>query len=302
MARKKPAEIDEPVKITPNQIVAFNLTEARRLRGWTQEEAAAQLEPFVGARWSKATFSSAERSIDGRRIRQFTADEIVAFSRCFGVPIGFFFMPPRPSESETPVRFATAENDDYGLSLAELLDAIFGTPGEREVMSTRLNDYLGEIPIMMGGGEFIVNGAERVIVSQLHRSPGVFFEHDRGKTHSSGKLLFSARIIPYRGSWLDFEFDAKDVVYVRIDRKRKLPATVLLQALGYSAAKIMDTFYNKVTYKLDKAGWLSTRRISLTPRTMRCRSSGSDRNAGSIAGGASASTRSCARRSRRRTS
>ena len=147
MARKKPAEIEDPVKITPNQIVAFNLTVARQLRGWTQEQAAVQLERFVGARWSKATFSSAERSIDGRRIRQFTADEIVAFSRCFDVPIGFFFMPPRPSESEAPVRFATAENDDYGLSLAELLDAIFGTPGEREVMSGRLNDYLGEIPM-----------------------------------------------------------------------------------------------------------------------------------------------------------
>jgi len=147
MARKNPDKIADPVKITPNQIVAFNLTVARQLRGWTQEEAAAQLEPYVGARWSKATFSSAERSIDGRRIRQFTADEIVAFSRCFDVPIGFFFMPPRPSQSETPVRFATAENDDYGLSLAELLDAIFGTPGEREVMSARLNEYLGEIPM-----------------------------------------------------------------------------------------------------------------------------------------------------------
>jgi transcriptional regulator with XRE-family HTH domain len=145
MAHKKPADTEDPVKITPNQVVAFNLTVARQLRGWTQEEAAEKLEPFVGARWSKATFSSAERSIDGRRIRQFTADEIVAFSRCFGVPIGFFFMPPRPSESEAPVRFATADNDDYGLSLAELLDAIFGTPGEREVMSARLNDYLGEI-------------------------------------------------------------------------------------------------------------------------------------------------------------
>jgi hypothetical protein len=147
MARKKHEGIDETVKITPNQIVAFNLTEARRLRGWTQEEAAAELEPYVGARWSKATFSSAERSIDGRRVRQFTADEIVAFSRCFDVPIGYFFMPPRPSQSETPVRFATAEDRDLGLSLAELLDAIFGTPGEREVMSARLNEYLGEIPM-----------------------------------------------------------------------------------------------------------------------------------------------------------
>lgn len=148
MARKKHQQmVDETVAITPNQIVAFNLTVARQLRGWTQEQAAVALEPYVGARWSKATFSSAERSIDGRRIRQFTADEIVAFSRCFDVPIGFFFMPPRPSQSETPVRFATAENEDYGLTLAELLDAIFGTPGKREVLSQRLNDYLGEISL-----------------------------------------------------------------------------------------------------------------------------------------------------------
>lgn len=91
--------------------------------------------------------------------------------------------------------------------------------------------YMGEIPLMTENGTFIINGTERVIVAQLHRSPGVFFEHDRGKTHSSGKLLFSARVIPYRGSWLDFEFDPKDLVFVRIDRRRKLPATVLLRAL-----------------------------------------------------------------------
>jgi DNA-directed RNA polymerase subunit beta len=93
--------------------------------------------------------------------------------------------------------------------------------------------YMGEMPLMTENGTFIINGTERVIVSQLHRSPGVFFDHDKGKTHSSGKLLFSARIIPYRGSWLDFEFDPKDNVFVRIDRRRKLPATILLRALGY---------------------------------------------------------------------
>ena len=98
--------------------------------------------------------------------------------------------------------------------------------------------YMGEIPLMTDNGTFVINGTERVIVSQLHRSPGVFFDHDRGKTHSSGKLLFNARIIPYRGSWLDFEFDHKDCVYVRIDRRRKLPATVLLRALGLSLIHI----------------------------------------------------------------
>jgi DNA-directed RNA polymerase subunit beta len=94
--------------------------------------------------------------------------------------------------------------------------------------------YMGELPLMTDNGTFIINGTERVIVSQLHRSPGVFFDHDRGKTHSSGKLLFSARIIPYRGSWLDFEFDPKDCLFVRIDRRRKLPVTILLRALGYN--------------------------------------------------------------------
>ena len=103
--------------------------------------------------------------------------------------------------------------------------------------------YMGEIPLMTDTGTFVINGTERVIVAQLHRSPGVFFEHDRGKTHSSGKLLFSARVIPYRGSWLDFEFDPKDLVYVRIDRRRKLPATVLLRALGYSAMEILERFF-----------------------------------------------------------
>jgi DNA-directed RNA polymerase subunit beta len=104
--------------------------------------------------------------------------------------------------------------------------------------------YMGEIPLMTDTGTFVINGTERVIVSQLHRSPGVFFDHDRGKTHSSGKLLYNARIIPYRGSWLDFEFDHKDSIYVRIDRRRKLPATVLLRALGYDNQTIIDTFFD----------------------------------------------------------
>jgi DNA-directed RNA polymerase subunit beta len=105
--------------------------------------------------------------------------------------------------------------------------------------------YMGEIPLMTDTGTFVINGTERVIVSQLHRSPGVFFEHDRGKTHSSGKLLYSARIIPYRGSWLDFEFDPKDSVFVRIDRRRKLAATILLRALGYSVEEILSMFFEK---------------------------------------------------------
>ena len=114
--------------------------------------------------------------------------------------------------------------------------------------------YMGEIPLMTDTGTFIINGTERVIVAQLHRSPGVFFEHDRGKTHSSGKLLFSARVIPYRGSWLDFEFDPKDLVYVRIDRRRKLPATVLLRALGLNTEEILEIFFERNTYELQESG------------------------------------------------
>ena len=114
--------------------------------------------------------------------------------------------------------------------------------------------YMGEMPLMTENGTFVINGTERVIVSQLHRSPGVFFEHDKGKTHSSGKLLFSARVIPYRGSWLDFEFDPKDALFVRIDRRRKLPATILLRALGFDSQQILDTFFDKDVYTLGEKG------------------------------------------------
>ncbi|APE27763.1 DNA-directed RNA polymerase subunit beta [Aurantiacibacter gangjinensis] len=126
----------------------------------------------------------------------------------------------------------------------------------RSVLDIKEQDvYMGDMPLMTGNGTFIINGTERVIVSQMHRSPGVLFDHDRGKTHSSGKFLFAARVIPYRGSWLDFEFDAKDIVNVRIDRKRKLPVTSLLYALGLDSEQILDHFYETVTWKRGKDGW-----------------------------------------------
>ncbi|GGK83956.1 DNA-directed RNA polymerase subunit beta [Amphritea balenae] len=118
--------------------------------------------------------------------------------------------------------------------------------------------YMGEMPLMTDNGTFVVNGTERVIVSQLHRSPGVFFDHDKGKTHSSGKLLYSARVIPYRGSWLDFEFDPKDSLFVRIDRRRKLPATILLRALGYTTEEILETFFENTEWTLDGDSVLMT--------------------------------------------
>ncbi|MGO2131636.1 MAG: DNA-directed RNA polymerase subunit beta [Halomonas sp.] len=125
--------------------------------------------------------------------------------------------------------------------------------------------YMGEIPLMTENGTFVINGTERVIVSQLHRSPGVFFDHDKGKSHSSGKLLYSARVIPYRGSWLDFEFDPKDAVFVRIDRRRKLPATVLLRALDMSTEEILDEFFDTSTFHIEKNGFS----VELVPSRLR---------------------------------
>jgi DNA-directed RNA polymerase subunit beta len=163
--------------------------------------------------------------------------------------------------------------------------------GSRSIRDIKEQDvYMGDMPLMTGKGTFVINGTERVIVSQMHRSPGVFFDHDRGKTHSSGKFLFAARVIPYRGSWLDFEFDAKDILHVRIDRRRKLPITTFLMALDSAATaalrterteegkdlepfeavgmpneEILDVFYDKVSYKSSKGGWqtaLNVERLS----------------------------------------
>ncbi|AVX04378.1 DNA-directed RNA polymerase [Maritalea myrionectae] len=128
--------------------------------------------------------------------------------------------------------------------------------GARSVKDIKEQDvYMGDMPFMTSNGTFVVNGTERVIVSQMHRSPGVFFDHDKGKSHSSGKLLFAARIIPYRGSWLDLEFDAKDIVFARIDRRRKIPVTSLLKALGMDAEEILATYYNTISFERTKNGW-----------------------------------------------
>jgi len=146
--------------------------------------------------------------------------------------------------------------------------------GAKSVKDIKEQDvYMGDVPFMTDNGTFVVNGTERVIVSQMHRSPGVFFDHDKGKTHSSGKLLFAARVIPYRGSWLDFEFDAKDIVHVRIDRRRKLPATTLLYALGLTQEEILGYFYGKIGFKHNKDGSWST---PLEPTWMRNAKTASD--------------------------
>ena len=194
-------------------------------------------------------------------------------------------------ELETP-KFDVDECQQRGLTFAAPLkvtlrlvvwdvDEFTGAKSIRDIKEQEV--YMGDMPLMTQNGTFVINGTERVIVSQMHRSPGVFFDHDKGKTHSSGKYLFAARVIPYRGSWLDFEFDAKDILYVRIDRRRKLPASTLLLALvsgdceayleecevageevernkvyGMPSEEILDYFYDKVVYKREKNGWKTT--------------------------------------------
>src|SRR5829696_1709603 len=166
-------------------------------------------------------------------------------------------------ELETP-KYDVDECQQRGITFAAPLNVtlrlvvwdVDEDTGSRSIRDIKEQDvYMGDMPLMTRNGTFIINGTERVIVSQMHRSPGVFFDHDKGKTHSSGKYLFAARVIPYRGSWLDFEFDAKDIVNVRIDRKRKLPVTALLHALDMSSEEVLNTFYDRVTFVRGKNGW-----------------------------------------------
>ena len=171
--------------------------------------------------------------------------------------VSFVFEPPKFDEEECQQRDITYAAP-LKVKMRLVVFDVDDDTGARSVKDIKEQDvYMGDIPLMTEKGTFIVNGTERVIVSQMHRSPGVFFSHDKGKGHSSGKFLFSARIIPYRGSWLDFEFDAKDILYARIDRRRKLPATSILYALGMSKEDILGHYYEQVAYKRDKKndGW-----------------------------------------------
>ena len=171
--------------------------------------------------------------------------------------VSFVFEPPKFDEEDCQQRDITYAAP-LKVKMRLVVFDVDDDTGARSVKDIKEQDvYMGDIPLMTEKGTFIVNGTERVIVSQMHRSPGVFFSHDKGKGHSSGKFLFSARIIPYRGSWLDFEFDAKDILYARIDRRRKLPATSILYALGMSKEDILAHYYKQVAYKRDKKndGW-----------------------------------------------
>src|SRR5688572_16539332 len=174
-------------------------------------------------------------------ISDFTGQAMLEFVR-------YEFEPPKYDVDECQQRGMTYAAP-LKVTLRLIVFEVDQDTGAKSVKDIKEQDvYMGDMPFMTSNGTFVVNGTERVIVSQMHRSPGVFFDHDRGKTHSSGKLLFAARIIPYRGSWLDIEFDAKDIVHARIDRRRKIPVTSLLMALGMDGEEFLSTFYSSIGY------------------------------------------------------
>jgi DNA-directed RNA polymerase subunit beta len=240
--------------------MAYSFTEKKRIRKSFAKRASVLPVPYLLATQlrSFASFLQSDTPLDERKAQGLQ----VAFQTIFPISshsgnarlefVSYQLgMPP----------FDVKECQQRGLTYAAplrakvrltIMDKEAAKPTVKEAKEQEV--YMGEIPLMTPTGSFVINGTERVIVSQLHRSPGVFFEHDRGKTHSSGKLLFSARIIPYRGSWLDFEFDPKDFLYFRIDRRRKLPVTILLKAIGMTPEDILSTFYVFDTFHFAKKG------------------------------------------------
>ena len=240
--------------------MTYSFTEKKRIRKSFAKRASVLDVPFLLATQlnSYAEFLQAEPRPAGRRDMGLEA----AFTSVF--PIASHSGNARldfVSYALGQPPFDVVECQQRGLTYASplrakvrltIMDKESSKPTVKEVKEQEV--YMGEIPLMTRNGSFVINGTERVIVSQLHRSPGVFFEHDRGKTHSSGKLLFSARVIPYRGSWLDFEFDPKDYLYFRVDRRRKMPVTILLKALGYSPDQILREFFVFDTFHVSKKG------------------------------------------------
>jgi DNA-directed RNA polymerase subunit beta len=238
--------------------MAYSFTEKKRIRKDFGKRPSILDVPFLLATQidSYREFLQADRSVGDRRdvglhaafktvfpIESYSGNAVLEYVKYrLGEPVF--------DERECHLRGAT-----FAAPLRVLLRLVIydkeAPAGSKVIKDVREQEvYMGELPLMTGTGTFIINGTERVIVSQLHRSPGVFFDHDKGKTHSSGKLLFSARVIPYRGSWLDFEFDPKDNVFVRIDRRRKLPATILLRALGYGVEDILSHFFETDTFRI----------------------------------------------------
>ena len=238
--------------------MTYSLTERKRIRKSFAKRATVQAVPFLIATQleSYTAFLQAHVAPESRRNEGLQA----AFTSIFPITshsgnarlefVSFQLGEPPFDVKECQQRGLTYASPLRAKVRLVILDKEAPKPTTKEVKEQEV--YMGEIPLMTTTGSFIINGTERVIVSQLHRSPGVFFEHDRGKTHSSGKLLFSARVIPYRGSWLDFEFDPKDIVYFRVDRRRKMPVTILLKALGFTPEMILKEFFDFDGFHIEK--------------------------------------------------
>jgi DNA-directed RNA polymerase subunit beta len=251
--------------------MTYSLTERKRIRKSFAKRAIVQKVPFLIATQleSYTGFLQAHMPPEGRRNEGLQA----AFTSIFPIVshsgnaklefVSFSLGEPPFDVKECQQRGLTYASPLRAKVRLVIMDKDAPKPTTKEVKEQEV--YMGEIPLMTTTGSFIINGTERVIVSQLHRSPGVFFEHDRGKTHSSGKLLFSARIIPYRGSWLDFEYDPKDYLYFRVDRRRKMPVTILLKAIGMTPEQILAAFYDFDTFHLSKGG----NQFELVPERLR---------------------------------
>src|SRR5438477_6372974 len=244
----------------PRSLMTYSLTERKRIRKSFAKRAIVQKVPFLIATQleSYTEFLQAHVAPEARRNQGLQA----AFTSIFPITshsgnarlefVSYFLGEPPFDVKECQQRGLTYASPLRAKVRLVIMDKDSPKPVTKEVKEQEV--YMGEIPLMTTTGSFIINGTERVIVSQLHRSPGVFFEHDRGKTHSSGKLLFSARVIPYRGSWLDFEFDPKDIVFFRVDRRRKMPVTILLKALGYTPERILAEFFDFDAFHVKPTG------------------------------------------------
>jgi DNA-directed RNA polymerase subunit beta len=252
-------------------MTAYSFTEKKRIRKSFAKRASVLQVPFLLETQlaSYRAFLQAGTAPEARKNEGLQA----AFTSIFPISshsgnarlefVGYSLLPPAFDVTECQQRGLTYCSALRAKVRLVIMDKEAPKETVKEVKEQEV--YMGEIPLMTDNGSFIINGTERVIVSQLHRSPGVFFEHDRGKTHSSGKLLFSARVIPYRGSWLDFEFDPKDYLYFRVDRRRKMPVTTLLKALGLTNEDILRHFFAFDAFHLSKKG----AQMDLVPERLR---------------------------------
>src|SRR5471030_3033214 len=251
--------------------MTYSLTERKRIRKSFAKRAAVLNVPFLLATQLQSFTAFLQAMVPGEERKNEGLQ--AAFTSIFPISshsgnarlefVGYSLLPPAFDVTECQQRGLTYCSALRAKVRLIIMDKEAPKETVKEVKEQEV--YMGEIPLMTGNGSFVINGTERVIVSQLHRSPGVFFEHDRGKTHSSGKLLFSARVIPYRGSWLDFEFDPKDYLYLRVDRRRKMPVTILLKALGYTPEQILAQFFVFDTFHIET----SHVRFDLVPERLR---------------------------------